>query len=167
MSVESLCLIINMGSCLLLDQSLSGFQSHCQSALCLWWIDVFWRRWLLTVRCSSVVSSWDRSGVWGFCCGVWGGDLTVGLHREVLHGVCGLLHCFTFLWNTEVIIVRSDCAFILNVIKAFDLYKEAFIKLLKKQKTKSISIYPSIYISLSLSGFTIIPIDFYGSLFSI
>lgn len=41
-------------------------QPHCQSALCLWCVDVFWSRWALTVGRLSVVSSWGGSGVRGF-----------------------------------------------------------------------------------------------------
>lgn len=72
-------------------QSMSGFQSHCRSAL-----SVVWRFW-----CCSVVSSCDGSGVGCFCCRVWRSDVTVGLHWELLQGVCCLLHSVTLLWNVE------------------------------------------------------------------
>ncbi len=56
---DSLRSIINTGSHLLLDQSLSGFQSHCQFALCLWCMDVFWSRWLLVfLSCQQLWWKW-------------------------------------------------------------------------------------------------------------
>lgn len=69
----------------------------------LWCMDVFWSGRLPTVRWSSVVSSWARSGVWAFCRRFRGGGLAVGVHRELLHGVCGLLDCFSLIWNTNTV----------------------------------------------------------------
>lgn len=89
---DGLVSVINMGFFFSgWTQSMSGFQSHCRSAL-----SVVWRFW-----CCSVVSSCDGSGVGCFCCRVWRSDVAVGLHWELLQGVCRLLHSVTLLWNTE------------------------------------------------------------------
>lgn len=123
---NSLILKINMGSYLPLDQSWSGFKSRCQSAVC----GCFPEKSAPTVGCSSVVSSCDgMGGVCGFCCRVWGGALAVGLHWELLHGVCGLLHRFTLLWNTDIV-VRSDHASLLNTTESWHLTVRLAINML-------------------------------------
>lgn len=89
----------------------------CLSAVCGWFLE----NSALTVRCFSVVSSSDGSGVCGSCPRVWGGGVAAGLHRQLLYGVCNLLHFFTLLWNREITESLDICRFALTDFR-FKLY---------------------------------------------